>query len=148
MGLLVNACGGENDIDVVFDDSGAELECSIIVPSISGVIQPQSGNLSSFNEQSTLGDWTLTVIDEYNFDGGSIDYLALEIETDGGWSNTAPIAFSQVAVTPDQTIELTLEGLDPERLPLTYSLVEPPVIGTLVGLGFSAEVVGLSLIHI
>jgi|TARA_B110000483_G_scaffold232747_1_gene300719 subtilisin-like proprotein convertase family protein len=142
VGLLVNACGGENDIDVVFDDSGAELECSIIVPSISGVIQPQSGNLSSFNEQSTLGDWTLTVIDEYNFDGGSIDYLALEIETDGGWSNTAPIAFSQVAVTPDQTIELTLEGLDPERLPLTYSLVEPPVIGTLVGLGFSAEVVG------
>ena len=142
VGLLVNACGGENDIDVVFDDSGAELECSLIVPSISGVIQPQSGNLSSFNEQSTLGDWTLTVIDEYNFDGGSIDYLALEIETDGGWSNTAPIAFSQVAVTPDQTIELTLEGLDPERLPLTYSLVEPPVIGTLVGLGFSAEVVG------
>tara|TARA_B100000767_G_scaffold136544_1_gene129346 strand:- start:99 stop:7694 length:7596 start_codon:yes stop_codon:yes gene_type:complete len=142
VGLLVNACGGENDIDVVFDDSGAELECSITVPSISGVIRPQSGNLSSFNEQSTLGDWTLTVIDGYNLDGGSIDYLALEIETDGGWSNTAPIAFSQVAVTPDQTIELTLEGLDPERLPLTYSLVEPPVIGTLVGLGFSAEVVG------
>jgi len=142
VGLLVNACGGENDIDAVFDDSGAELECSVTVPSVSGVIRPQSGNLSRFNEQSTSGDWTLTVIDQYNLDGGSIDYFALEIETDGEWSNTPPIAFSQVSATPSQSIELTLEGLDPERLPLTYSLVSPPVAGALVGLGFSAEVVG------
>ena len=120
--LLVNACGGTDDIDVVFDDEGSELECSVNPPSVSGVIRPQSGALSIFNEQSSQGDWTLTVLDGYDLDGGSIDYLALEITSDGEWSNTAPIAFPQSATTSTQFIALKLEGLDPERLPLTYEL--------------------------
>ena len=131
--LLVNACGGTDDIDVVFDDEGSELECSVNPPSVSGVIRPQSGALSIFNEQSSQGDWTLTVLDGYDLDGGSIDYLALEITSDGEWSNTAPIAFPQSATTSTQFIALKLEGLDPERLPLTYELVDVPSDGDIIG---------------
>jgi hypothetical protein len=97
--------------------------------------------LSIFNEQSSKGDWTLTLLDGYDIDGGSIDYLAIEIETDGEWTNTPPIALSQVVETSTQEIELTLEALDPERLPLTFSLVDPPVNGMLVGPEFSASII-------
>ena len=139
--LLINPCGASDDIDVVFDDEGAELACSDNAPSVSGIIRPQSGNLSIFNEQSSKGDWTLTLLDGYDIDGGSIDYLAIEIETDGEWTNTPPIALSQVVETSTQEIELTLEALDPERLPLTFSLVDPPVNGMLVGPEFSASII-------
>jgi uncharacterized protein YndB with AHSA1/START domain len=41
--LLINPCGASDDIDVVFDDEGAELACSDNAPSVSGTIRPQSG---------------------------------------------------------------------------------------------------------
>jgi subtilisin-like proprotein convertase family protein len=142
--LLTEPCGGDDDIDVVFDDEGSELVCSVNPPSVSGIIRPQDGNLSIFNEQSSQGDWTLTLLDSYDADGGSIDYLALEIATDGEWSNTAPIAFAQFATTATQVIALTLEGLDPERLPLTYELVDSPTDGDLVGANLVSTVLDTS----
>ena len=143
--LLNQPCGGDDDIDVVFDDElGAELVCSANPPSVSGILRPSSGSLSGFNEQSTKGDWVLSVLDSYDLDGGSIDYFALEIETDGEWSNTAPIAFPQVASTNQQTINLTLDGLDPERLPLTYKLVDAPNVGSILGLGYISSLIGSS----
>lgn len=142
--LLTAPCGGDDDIDVVFDDEGSELVCSVNPPSVSGIIRPQGGNLSIFNEQSSQGDWTLTLLDSYDADGGSIDYLALEIATDGEWSNTAPIAFAQFATTATQVIALTLEGLDPERLPLTYELVDSPTDGDLVGANLVSTVLDTS----
>ena len=75
--LLNQPCGGDDDIDVVFDDElGAELVCSANPPSVSGILRPSSGSLSGFNEQSTKGDWVLSVLDSYDLDGGSIDYFA------------------------------------------------------------------------
>ena len=142
--LLTAPCGGDDDIDVVFDDEGSELVCSVNPPSVSGIIRPQGGNLSIFNEQSSQGDWTLTLLDSYDADGGSIDYLALEIATDGEWSNTAPIAFAQFATTATQVIALTLEGLDPELLPLTYELVDSPTDGDLVGANLVSTVLDTS----
>jgi len=143
--LLNQPCGGDDDIDVIFDDElGGEVVCSANPPSVSGVLRPASGNLSSFNEQSTKGNWILEVLDGYNLDGGTIDYFALEIETDGEWSNTAPIAFPQVTSTDEQTIDLTLQGLDPERLPLTYTLIDAPNVGNILGLGYLSSLLGSS----
>lgn len=138
--LLQNNCGGDDDIDVVFDDEGSELECSVVSPSVSGVIRPAFGSLSVFNEQSSKGDWTLTLLDGYDLDGGSIDYLALEIATDGPWTNTPPIAFPQSVTTENQSINLVLEGLDPERQPLNYSLVDAPSSGDLLGANLEATI--------
>ena len=94
--LINQQCNGPqyNDIDVVIDDGGGEVVCEVTAPSISGVLRPSSGNLSDFNEQSTQGEWVLSVLDTYDADGGSIDYFALEVETDGEWSNSAPIALN------------------------------------------------------
>ncbi|MDC3105485.1 M12 family metallo-peptidase [Gammaproteobacteria bacterium] len=141
--LLNQPCGGDDDIDVVFDDElGEELVCSANPPSVSGVLRPSQGNLSSFNEQSTKGDWVLSVLDGFDLDGGSIDYFALEIETDGEWSNTAPIAFPQATATNEQTTDLTLQGLDPERLPLTYTLIDAPSVGNILGQGYTSTLLG------
>ena len=134
-----------NDIDVVVDDEGGEVVCSETSPSIAGVIRPSSGDLSNFNEQSTQGDWILNVEDTYpSLDGGSIDYFAIEVETDGEWSNSAPIAFSQVVSTTQQNIDLVLDGMDPERSPLTFTLVDTPNIGNLISSGYSSSLIGTS----
>ena len=144
--LLYQQCNGSqyNDIDAVFDDEGGEVVCEVTAPSISGVLRPSSGNLSDFNEQSTQGEWVLSVLDTYDADGGSIDYFALEVETDGEWSNSAPIAFSQIVSTSQQNINLSLDGMDPERSPLTFTLVDAPNIGNLVSGGYSSSLIGSS----
>ena len=121
-----------------------ELVCSANPPSVSGVLRPSQGNLSSFNEQSTKGDWVLSVLDSFDLDGGSIDYFALEIETDGEWSNTAPIAFPQATATNERRTDLTLQGLDPERLPLTYTLIDAPNVGNILGQGYISTLLALS----
>jgi subtilisin-like proprotein convertase family protein len=137
--LLSNSCSDGDNIDVVFDNEGGELVCAVTNPSISGRVRSQGDNLSRFNEQSSQGDWVLSVSDNYAEDGGSVDYVALEIATDGPWTNTAPIAFSGFFSTLDKVISLPLEGLDPERSPLTYKLVDPPELGRLIGDGLEAE---------
>ena len=135
--LLAGDCADSDNINVEFDDDAPELECALNSPAIQGVISPTVGLLSSFNEQSTKGDWVLTMSDGYSLDGGSLDYFALEITTDGQWTNLAPIAYSQSETTQQQSLELTLQGLDPERRPLTFQLVELPSKGNLLG-GFVA----------
>jgi len=65
---------GDNDLDVTFDDASAfnpETYCTGSTPWFSGTAKPV-GLLSSFNGQSTLGNWVLTVSDNASIDVGSI----------------------------------------------------------------------------
>ena len=79
--LISKNCGNQNNIIAVFDDEGDPLNCSGN-PAISGVVQPL-GSLSSFNGESTLGEWTLEVQDSAASDGGSLDAFSLEICVEG-----------------------------------------------------------------
>lgn len=131
--LIQKPCGSGDDLDAIFDDEGDELECELLSPVVRGNLIPQGGSLTVFDEQSTEGDWVLRVFDDYAEDGGGINYFGLDIETDGEWTNIAPIAFSQSLSTLESAVELTLEGLDPERRPLTFELVDGPTDGQLLG---------------
>ena len=54
------------------------------------------------------------------------------LATDGAYVDQAPIALSQrVSSTPQSTVGITLQGLDPEGQTLAYSLVDAPVNGQL-----------------
>ena len=120
------------DINAKFDDEGSDLVCGSSSPVVSGTLKPQIGSLDMFNSQSTEGDWTLSITDIYSGDGGSLDYFALEFTTDGTYVDQAPIALSQrVSSTPQSTVGITLQGLDPEGQTLAYSLVDAPVNGQL-----------------
>ena len=79
--LLSKSCGNLNNVIAVFDDEGVPLNCSGN-PAISGSAQPL-GSLSSFDGESTLGEWTLEVEDTAVSDGGSLDAFSLEICVEG-----------------------------------------------------------------
>ncbi|MFD2587407.1 reprolysin-like metallopeptidase [Croceitalea marina] len=80
--LLSKNCGNLNNISAVFDDEGVELSCSTNTPAINGTIQPL-GSLSSFNGESSLGDWVLEIQDTANGDGGSLDSFSLAFCVEG-----------------------------------------------------------------
>ncbi|WP_350292546.1 reprolysin-like metallopeptidase [uncultured Croceitalea sp.] len=80
--LLSKNCGSRNDINAVFDDDGITLSCAGASPTINGTIKPL-GSLSSFNGESSLGDWILQIEDTANGDGGSLDSFALAICVEG-----------------------------------------------------------------
>ncbi|VXB43010.1 Propanediol utilization protein [Flavobacterium sp. 9AF] len=66
-------------ISATFDDSGTALVCGNN-PGISGTVLPDQV-LSAFNNQNSTGTWTLTIIDEFNQDGGSLNSWSLNICT-------------------------------------------------------------------
>jgi subtilisin-like proprotein convertase family protein len=131
--VCVNADNSSgSDISAIFDDEGSNLVCGSSSPIVSGTLKPQVGSLDVFNSQSAKGDWVLTVNDIYAGDGGSLDYFALEFSTDGLFVDLPPIALSQrISASPKNTVGIALQGLDPERRPLVYSLVDVPVNGQL-----------------
>jgi len=135
--LLQDACYVDGlypipDINAVFDDDGSDLVCGSSSPVVSGTLKPQIGSLDLFNEQSTQGDWVLSIEDIYVGDGGSLDNFTLKISTDGAYVNRAPTAVPQsVKAIPQGAVGVTLEAIDPEKQTLTYSVVDAPMRGEL-----------------
>jgi subtilisin-like proprotein convertase family protein len=78
--IMSPACGDENDFSLSLDDE-ALLSAWPCPPTDGGVYQP-SNLLSAFDGEDPNGIWTLTVIDSYFQDGGSLDRWGLEITTD------------------------------------------------------------------
>ena len=127
--LFNEYCEDNEDMQVIFDDQADALSCGPFgtSPNVSGRLKPQNDLLSRFNEQSTQGPWTLTVIDVMNLNrlNNTLHSFALEITTDAGveYENYPPIAFNQLHPnTVNQETILSLEGSDPEGSPLSYRL--------------------------
>ncbi len=78
--LVANPCNPNasvNNISATFDDAGTAFTCGDF-PGITGTVLPNQA-LSAFNGQSSTGTWTLTVIDGFNVDGGSLNNWSLNI---------------------------------------------------------------------
>ena len=86
--LISNSCGDLVDIDAVFDNEGAAFSCSSSGPGINGTIRPL-GSLAEFNGESSSGDWTLTVEDQFAADGGGLNSFSLEICGEGAFKPDA-----------------------------------------------------------
>jgi len=72
--LMNDQCGTEEDILGDFDDSGVTIPC----PPSGGVYAPINP-FSVFNGEDFNGTWTLTIEDEANVDGGSLESWTLEL---------------------------------------------------------------------
>lgn len=66
-----------NDVNAIFDDSGVAVVCGNS-PGISRTVIPLQA-LSAFNGQSPVGDWTLSIRDSFNNDGGQLNAWSLDI---------------------------------------------------------------------
>lgn len=76
--LFQEPCGDNDNIICTLDDSGSDFTCNFFPPAISGTVKPLEP-LSTFNQLSADGIWTLRVVDPYNGDGGSINSVTLQI---------------------------------------------------------------------
>lgn len=127
--LFHYACGRDADIQAIFDDEAEEFSCDRgSVPVLSGRLKPQSDVLSRFNEQSTKGDWVLTIEDwgNSNIGVGTINNFGLQITTETGveFENYPPIAFDQsLTAVAEEEIVISLSGSDPEGSALAYQLM-------------------------
>lgn len=75
--LIEQACFNEDNFDLDLDDEAASgtLPC----PPTDGLAYQPAGDLSTLDGQLTNGDWTLTVADAANLDGGQLDSWGLNI---------------------------------------------------------------------
>jgi subtilisin-like proprotein convertase family protein len=127
--LFHYACAWDADILAIFDDEADAFSCdSGSVPVLSGRLKPQSDALSRFNDQSTKGDWVLTIEDwsNPNIDIGTINNFGLQITTETGieFENYPPIAFDQsLTAAAGEEIVISLRGADPEGSALAYQLI-------------------------
>ena len=77
---LLNAiCGTNDNIALNLDDESSIGYISIPCPAIgNGTYQPYAA-LSGFDGQNTPGDWIMTVYDNFDIDGGSLNSWSLEV---------------------------------------------------------------------
>ena len=84
--VLFKPCWSHDDINLNFDDSGADYT-TIPCPATNGGTYHPFGNFSDFNGTNTVGVWTLTILDDWPLDGGELLGWQLEIT-----SSECPVA--------------------------------------------------------
>ncbi|PCJ98892.1 MAG: proprotein convertase P [Flavobacteriaceae bacterium] len=89
--LTSSSCGDRININAIFDDEASPFVCGnnlvidgVIQPSISGSVSPL-GSLSSFNGESTFGEWVLEIRDSAPSDGGFLNSFSLDICVEGSF---------------------------------------------------------------
>ncbi len=75
--LFSNVCDNEDNFNLNFDDeaSTSTLPC----PPIGGGNYIPTGALSGFDGQNMAGNWTLTITDAFNQDGGALNSWGLQV---------------------------------------------------------------------
>lgn len=68
---------GDNFTNTVLDDDATQSIADGSAP-FTGTFSPQNP-LSAFNGEQTIGDWTLSVFDDANLDGGSLEGWSLQL---------------------------------------------------------------------
>ena len=76
--IIQDRCGFRNDMLATFSDDGSAVVCTASIPTISGVVLPEDP-FATFAGESTLGDWTLTIFDDTNNDGGSLNAWSIDV---------------------------------------------------------------------
>ncbi|WP_170061721.1 reprolysin-like metallopeptidase [Nonlabens arenilitoris] len=76
--IIEDRCNNRNDLLATFTDDGAAVQCTFSAPTISGTVNAVD-MFSVFNGENALGDWVLTVADDTDQDGGSLNDWSLDI---------------------------------------------------------------------
>lgn len=132
--LFTGICNDEDEnFDLILDDEGTPgaLPCP---PVGGGAYQPED-SLSAFDGITANGIWTLSITDNENFDGGTLDSWALQIcESDEGGAPPILLTNNTLSLLQWKHELITpqfLEAIDSVSGPndLTFTLISPPVNG-------------------
>ncbi len=80
--LFSNICDDGDNMSVTFVDGGDPVSCSGSPPALSGMIRPEQP-LSTFRNEPAQGEWTLTIYDDFNLDGGALNSFSLDVCVNG-----------------------------------------------------------------
>jgi hypothetical protein len=134
--LFDQNCGNTLNMRIGFDD---EAPSAIICPPSTGIVYQPVQPLSAFDGENTFGTWKLRVkVVEMGFGAsGAIDTWGLEFCASRTPNNPFVITNDTLSVPPGQgnlITNQTLEVQDEDNTPdeLRYTIVTPPVYGTLV----------------
>lgn len=123
-----SACGGEDGINVEFDDDAASVVgCNDWLSG--GTFRPQQA-LSVFNDEDANGDWTLTITDSFPQDEGLLNSWSVELCTD---LNSPPVANDDMVTAKGRqrvTIRVLNNDTDADGDCLRISGVTQPANGT------------------
>lgn len=100
--LLSEACGDNDNVNCIMDDSGAPVSCTAANPALTGNVIPFE-TLTDLNGLNADGTWTLRVEDAYNGDGGSITGVKLIICNIEPPLSIDENTFSELKVYPNPT---------------------------------------------
>jgi subtilisin-like proprotein convertase family protein len=75
--LFNRICAGEDNFNINFDDAAASA--TLPCPPIGGGTFRPNQALSAFNTQNPNGTWTLTIVDNADQDGGSLNSWSLQV---------------------------------------------------------------------
>ncbi len=70
-------CGGQNDFNINLDDEAASSNHPC--PPTDGLTYQPDSPLSVFDTKQMQGDWTLSVFDDFDADGGSLESWGIEV---------------------------------------------------------------------
>ena len=98
------SCGsgslGKVNINAVFDDAAPSIVCNDADPAISGFTKPDN-LLSNFNSLSSMGDWTLKVVDNASADIGTLNDWSLELCKTTPTASIDDYSFDEFLVYPN-----------------------------------------------
>lgn len=155
--LFGRQCGNNDDFDFGFDD---ESSSTLVCPPVNGDNLAPSGALSTFDNQTAAGDWTLNIQDVYpTADGGVLQSWALEICTVAGPAQAPDIRLGKVVSVAGNNVTVTLRALNSGNTALssisltdnldnafgagTYTLVQAPqIINAPSGFNINANFTG------
>ncbi|WP_405351228.1 reprolysin-like metallopeptidase [Nonlabens sp. Asnod3-H03] len=108
--IIEDRCNNRNDLLATFTDDGAALQCTFAAPTVSGTILAVD-TFSSFNGGNALGDWVLTVADDTDQDGGSLNGWSVDICGTQTLS-TIDNVFDDISLYPNPSKESVFLQLD------------------------------------
>jgi len=91
---------GRVNINAIFDDAASSTVCDAANPAISGITKPDN-ILSAFNSLSSLGDWTLKVVDNAAVDTGTLNNWSIELCQTNPTASVDDFSFNEFLVFPN-----------------------------------------------
>lgn len=99
--LLGDICGDVDNFNISFDD---EATGTIPCPYNDGNTYPPTGSLADFIGEPATGTWVLTVFDDADVDGGSLEGWSLELCVTGLANMTIEIEQTEAGVCQGQSV--------------------------------------------
>ena len=122
--LVSEECGSNENFNITFDDEGA---ANFPCPYNDGGSYMPEGSLSDFNGENPQGVWTLTIDDDANQDGGSLNSWGLQICAEGVFSGTVQVNASDNLVCNTGTVNYDITVSEDFNGPVTITATSDPI---------------------